>query len=249
MQIKKFRTLAIMSCLAIMLAVGSAKATLVQVDQVIFQNVAGINSSLLTGTVDYTPSGNTATILLRNTSPDAAFTNSSFPAAMLLTGFGFQLGPDITGGTATVNAGSTAVNFVGTDISNQWGYANGPFNGYNLPGVLPINTGLSSIQSVGPLRLDGSSTNINGPNFGAISADETQFGASQEGVRDTIRFVLNLTGPAPTIAQFNAGNIVLAFGSPDTVPDSGSTVALLGFTLIGVEFLRRKIGRNSLRIS
>jgi hypothetical protein len=257
---------AIMSSLAIMLAIGPAKAALLTVDQIIFESGTGQNPSQISGTVDYTTSGNTATLLLRNTSPDTAFTDSTTPARMLLTGVGLQLpGVDITGGTVGgtvfVNPGSTALNFDAgqslTDISNQYNYRNGSFDGFNPPpsGVNPltVDTAISSVNNgqATPFATTNPATNINGPGYGALSALEMQFGHSTPAVNDTVRIVLTLSGPAPSFATVNSGNVVLAFGSPTaavsppvSTPDNGSTVALLGFTLLGVEFLRRKVSKN-----
>src|SRR5262245_4002236 len=95
---------AIMSSLAIMLAVGPSKAGLLPVDQIIFETGTGQNTALMTGTIDYTVTGtNTATIVLTNTSADGAFTDNTKPSRMLLTGFGLQLpGVDIVSGTVSV---------------------------------------------------------------------------------------------------------------------------------------------------
>jgi hypothetical protein len=252
----------IMSSLAIMLAVGSAKAVPLTIDQVIFQSGTGQVPSLMTGTVDASVvtdvTGTHLTLVVRNTSVDAAFTDATAPASMLLTHVGFQLPTvptniDILSGTVTATAGSTGVNFdlATTDLNSQWAFANQSFNGFSLG--LPINTGLTSVQNGQATRFDGGNGSINGPGYGMISALETQFGSSQPGVRDSITFVLNLSG-AITLAALEAGNVVLGFGSPDTagvpgVPDGGSTVALLGFTLLGVEILRRKISKNCLALN
>jgi hypothetical protein len=253
---RKFRISAIVSYCVIFLAVGSANATLVTVDQIIFQNGAGVNPGLLSGTVDVTSSGNTLTLLLKNTSPDAAFTNAGSPSLMLLSGVGLQLpGVNIVDGTVAVNG--TPLNFEAgqstSDISNQWNFANQSTAGWNLPGVLAVDTTMSSVQNGQSTRFGippaTSPNSINGPDYGALSVLETQFGSSQSAVRDAIQIVLNLSGTAPSVATIDAGNVVLAFGSPNAVPDGGSTLVLLGLTLIGGEFLRRRIARNSPSLS
>jgi hypothetical protein len=86
--------------------------------------------------------------------------------------------------------------------------------------------------------------NIGGPDFGALSALETEFGSSQAGVQDTVKFVLTLSGTAPSVATIDAGNVVLAFGSPTNVPDGGTTLTLLGSALVGLGLLRRRFGRR-----
>src|SRR6266851_9306902 len=118
---------ATMACMAMLLLAAEAKATFVTVDQVIYETGGGVVPGSLSGTVDVTITGSQQiTILLRNTTPDAAFADGSLPAAMILSGIGLQLGGvNIIGGTVTVNSGSTAVNFYNigqstSDISNQW---------------------------------------------------------------------------------------------------------------------------------
>jgi hypothetical protein len=234
----------------------SGFAALLTVDQIIFQSVSGINSSLLSGTIDYTASGNTATIVLTNTSSDAAFTNSSSPAAMLLSNFGLQLpGVDIVSGTVSVTLGSTALNFDAgqslTNISNQYNYANQSADGFNLAGVLVTDTYVSSVNNGQSTRFAGPPpVTIDGPDYGALSALETQFGSSTAAVQDSVTLVLNFDGAAPSFDTVNAGNVVLSFGSPDTVgggghvPDGGATAALLGLGLAGLGGLRARFGRK-----
>ncbi len=250
------RTSATLACVATLLLAGAAQATLVTVDQVIYENGgSGVNPGLLSGTVDVTVSGSQQlTILLRNTSPDAAFANGSQPGSMILSGLGLQLGGvNILTGTVTVNSGSTAVNFdIGqslTDISNQWGYGNtaaGAFGG--VSGVLAVNNTVSSLHAEGPTRFAGPPpSSIDGPAYGATSAAYTKFGTSQAAVMDTIKLVLNLDGAAPSVGAIDAGNVVLGFGSPElaagtttTVPDGGMTLVLLGMGLAGIAGFARR---------
>jgi hypothetical protein len=41
--------------------------------------------------------------------------------------------------------------------------------------------------------------------------------------------------------QVDVGNVVLALGSPNAVPDGGSTAVLIGFALAGLAVLARKL--------
>jgi len=231
-----------------------ARATPVTVDQYIFQSGPGVNSSLLSGTVDISVSGSQITILLTNTSPDSAFTDGSFPALMLLTGVGLQLpGVNISGGTVSVYTGSTAVNFDSgqstTDISNQWNYANSAEGGFSHSGVLAVDSMMSAISNGQSTRFAGAPPpSIGGPAYGAISALETQFGSSQAGVLDTIAIVITLDGAAPSVGTIDAGNVVLAFGSPGSggrVPDNGSTILLLGLAITGLAAVAWRRGRKA----
>jgi hypothetical protein len=61
-------------------------------------------------------------------------------------------------------------------------------------------------------------------------------------VQDTVRIVLTLDGPAPSEASIEAGNVVLAFGSPTLLPEP-SAALLLGVGALfglGATGLRRR---------
>jgi hypothetical protein len=251
MKNKKFLTLlGAIGAVALLLAPGSAQATLVTVDQIIFQSGSGQNPAGMSGTIDIVGAGTmTLTITMTNTSLDSAFTDATAPASMLLTGFGLQLGANILGGSVSVN-GSTPLNFdVGqslTDISNQYLFANQVIDGYGNPGVLAVDTIVSSVNNGQGTRFAGPPpVNIDGPGYGALSALETQFGASTPGVQDHVVFTLNLDANSFSLAQINAGNVVIAFGSPDThgVPDGGTTLMLLGSAIGGLGLMRRFLKR------
>jgi len=226
----------------------SVQANSLTVDQIIYQNGSGVNATLFSGSVDATITGTGSstmlTILLQNTSADGAATDAGSPSLMLLTGIGFQLaGVTITGGSVSVNTGSTALNFDSgqstTDIGNQWGYANSNPDGFGDTGVLALNHVVSTMASSGSTRFEGAPpSSIDGPAYGAVSANETQFGNSLAGVDDTIKIVLDLSG---TVNIGNINNVVLSFGSPDSVPDGGCTIALLGSALLGIGAFGRKL--------
>lgn len=245
---------AILSLCAMPTAGGAA---LLNIDYIIYQSAAGttVNDDLLSGTLDLTVSGNTLTILMRNTSPDNAFVGGGAPATMLLTGFGLQLGTgiDVVSGTVTINTGSTAVNFTGSDISSQWGYGNSNYDGYSQSGVPLVTDVVSSVNNGQQDFKFSGSASIGGPDYGAVSASETEFGNSQAGVNDTIKFVLILNTTAPSFETINAGNVVLAFGSPTLVhgppgPDEGllpvpepaSMAVWGGLSLLGLALTRRR---------
>src|SRR6266508_3177377 len=158
---------------------GVAEATAVTVDQVLYDSTSVVDSSLLSGTVDMSLSGNVLTIILTNTSLDGAGSG----AGILLTGIGFELptGVSISSGSANIGS-STAVNFAAPasgDISSEWGYDNTPLNsGFFLNnGVLSYNTVVSSMVSMTTNQFAsgslGQPPGLGGPDFGAISALET----------------------------------------------------------------------------
>jgi len=244
------RVLFVLLGAVLLLGAGSARATLLSVDQIIYESALGttVTPSLLSGTIDVTASGSTLTILLRNTSPDAAFVGGGAPSTMLLSGFGIQLpGVDVTGGTVEVNGLSIGLNFGAQSTSvlgNQWLYANASIDGFSsIVGALAVDTVASSVANGTGTRFIGPPpTTIDGPDFGALSASETEFGAAQEGVQDTIKLVLTLDGTAPSEATIDGGNIVLAFGSPDllaAIPEP-NTALMLGMGLLGLPALRRR---------
>jgi hypothetical protein len=245
------RTSSVLLGALLLFGAGSAQATLLSVDQFIYQSAAGttVTPSLLNGTIDVTVSGSTLIILLTNTSPDGAFVGGGAPSTMLLSGFGIQLpGVNITGGTVAVNGGSTALNFGAQSTSvlgNQWLYANASIDGFtSIVGALAVDTVVSSVNNGTGTRFIGPPpTTIDGPDFGALSSSETEFGLSQAGVQDTVKFVLTLDGPAPSESIIDAGHIVLAFGSPEllAIPEPSATLMLgLGMALLGLPVLRRK---------
>jgi len=226
----------------------SASAALLTVDQIIYQAGTGVTPGLMSGTLDVTTSGNTVTIVMRNTSVDAAFTGSS-PSLYLLTGLGLQLGGlNILGGTVEVNGGSTALFFdagqSAVNIANQYGYANQIMNGYSMPGVLTVGNIVSAVSNGQLTRFAGAPpVSIEGPNYGAVSALETAYPGSMAAVSDSIKFVLTLSG-APSFDTINAGNVVLAFGSPTAVPEPPTVVAgallLLPFAVSTIRFIRKR---------
>ena len=234
--------------LGVLMTASSAQATALNVDQIIYQSVLGttVTPSAISGTIDVTSSGSTLTVLLTNTSPDAAFVGGVAPGTMLLTGFGIELGGlDIIGGTVEVNAGSIDLNFgtQGTpDISNQWLYANSALDGYgSIAGVLSVDSVTSSVHNGQGTRFAGPPPGtLNGPDFGALSALETEFGAAIAGVQDTIKLVLTLNGAAPSASTIDSGNVVLAFGSPTLLVPEPGTGLLLGIGLLGLASRKRR---------
>jgi hypothetical protein len=236
----------------------SAQAALMNVDQLIFEPAAGLDSTKLSGTVDmsFDAGLKRLTILLRNTSSaDAVGVGFNNPASLLLTGVGFQMpGVDISGGTITVYGGSSAVNFdAGQDpvnLVNQWGYANASMDAYTGIPSVPVDSIVSSKKlfgtttSTGDVRAQSASgppPNLGGPGYGAISSALLgAFGNTQPGVNDTIQLVLQLTETV-SVEDINRGNVVLAFGSPTAVVPEPTTITAGALLLLpfGLSTLRK----------
>jgi hypothetical protein len=228
---------------------GTASADPVTVDQVLYQT--GIaDPSLLKGTVDMTFGGGTLTITLTNISSDLAGDG----AGILLTGIGFELptGVSITGGKAIIGVGSTAVNFAGTDVSQEWGFDNSPLNSGVFQSGLPVlsyNTVVGAMTSITTNQfaagsLDGQPAGLAGPDFGLISALETGSIGSNEAIKSSIVITLNLSSWL-TQDQFNSiknGNVGLSFGSPNPVPEP-FTLSLLLPGLAGLYFARKRLAK------
>jgi hypothetical protein len=220
------------------------------VDQIIYQHVSGGNPDALAGTVNMTLSGNTLTIVLRNTST-ASGVQGSFN---LLTGVGFNLPTGVTIGTgsAAVAAGS-GVNWstatFGLNVSQEWGYDNnvtsGPFQDVT---TLDVNTAVSAMVASSDAKFTPGMLlppdTLNGPEFGLLSsAVPTTDAGGLYAIRDSVTITLNLAGTVNgnLLSFIDANPVVLSFASPDRVPEGGSTAIMLGLALLGFGGLRRKL--------
>jgi len=235
----------------------SVQATLVNVDEVIFQQDVTLDSSLLTGTVDMSVSGSTLTIVLTNTSAAGAATAGS---GAILTGVGFNLPTAVSIASGSVSmVGSTAVNFTApgdNDVSGEWGYDNDPITRgpFQDPAIISstVNTEVTSMVSSTdvpfsntPLFNPGS---LAGPEMGLISNAGDAGG--QRAIRDSVTISLLLSGSfSDLVNTIDSGDVVLSFASPSapfapaSVPEPG-TVALLGLALVATGVARRRRQRK-----
>jgi hypothetical protein len=209
-----------------------------------------VNRAFLSGEVQMEVVNGKLCIWLQNTSEDAAGSG----AGVLLTGIGFNLpgGVWIASGEAMSGIDSVGVGFTGTDVSTEWGYDNQPLNSGAMIGQ-PVNTAISSMVSqttdqFAAGSIDSAPGNLNGPDFGLVSAAEIDpIGKGVEAIRDAIKITLDLSGnyEGDLVEFIDSRHVVLTFGSPTgAVPDASTTAMLLGMAMLGVEGLRRRIGRN-----
>ncbi len=178
---------------------------------------------------------NTLNIRLVNTSSATAPTG----AGGLLTGLAFDLphGVDVLGGSVSLYNGSVFVNSSTINPSTVWGFQNasapGHFNG------LAVDTVIACMSADTTQPFLGSSV-LAGPNYGLLSNNGSAGGLP--GIQNGIVISLNLSGSV-SLTDINNGLVAIEFGSPTggSVPDGGSTLALLGLTLFGAGVLRRHL--------
>jgi|SoiMethySBSTD1v2_1073268.scaffolds.fasta_scaffold537894_2 PEP-CTERM motif-containing protein len=230
---------------------GTALAAPITVNEVLYDPSGVADPLLLSGTVDmvYSEDSHTLQIVLTNTSANAA----GSAAGVLLTGLGFSLptGVSILGGTANIGT-STAINFtapVGGNVSSEWGYENSPLHSgaFLNDGSYSYNTVVASMMSMTSFQFAPGSIsqpiNLGGPDFGLISAAETDAGG-QQAIRDSIRITLNLSGDAPSslVSWIDSNPVGLSFGSPSvSVPEPASLSLLaIGAVMLGIRRRRQQ---------
>lgn len=248
------------SIAAISLMVGSASA--INVDEIILQNGAGLDSSQLDASVSMSlnPIGVMPTtsytlhISLQNTSLDSA----GVGALVMLTGLAFDLPSGVTvdgsnnnGGSVAAGSGTTtSVGWTTAGANGAWGWDN---NSAGLSGgalayatLTGYDTRVSTLASDGKYAFDGSG-NAGGMDYGIFSTSESSVSPAPW-VKDRLDIALNLNlgnyDPSSLLPAIDAGNVAAIFGSPNgtpSVPDGGATLGLLGVGILGVGTLRRRL--------
>jgi hypothetical protein len=203
--------------------------------------------------------GNILSVLLRNTSTGEA----GDAAWNLLTGLGFNLprgvtiasNPSPTNHSAVLPAGSSGAYSdgpdvfplsPGDDVSGEWGWGQGigQFNtvvpglvGWDISCMQASTSSLFSGTPVAPPSV------LDGPEFGLLSGSlSTSEAGGLNYIQDALLFQLVLEGTyaGDLIEYIDDHDVVIAFGSPDSIPDA-STLFLLGSAcLIGFAASRKR---------
>jgi hypothetical protein len=266
---KRFISVGVMVMVGCLLLLPSpAKATLVTIDEIIFQGGGGVNPAAFSATANLTLSDSTLTIVLTNTSAAAG----GAAGQNLLSDIGFTLPTGVTiANTAATNAvaltgapsgptgtGSIAIGAGFGDTT--WGAANAGSNGVqsenNITVGGDVNTvvGTISNQVGGGFDLAGNAIppgNVDGPDFGILSnaLPSSTCNSGLQCEQNSLTFTLALAGtvPANLIALIDAGYVVVSFGSPNaSVIPEPSSLLLAGTALLGLGYsLRNRIRRRN----
>jgi hypothetical protein len=202
----------------------------------------------LSAEAEFTASGTTLTIRLKNTSTGAPglFSNSD----QILTGISWDFGqvgfngdPTITGGSVAIGSSSASLNFdnigappqlgPGADVSGEYGYGNMDGTGA-LTNFVSANT--AAATPFGGANLDGPAS-IDGPQGGLVASPEVIGLGGLGAIQDEIDITLTLS---EAVLQQDIlgelGQVRVEFGSDAafiTVPEPGSLVCLcLGASIL-----------------
>ena len=240
---RNFIQLAVTVFFLFLILVPMSQAYTIHVDQIIWQEDVNLDSSSLSATVDFSAIDlNSFEITLTNTSsPDNPF---DFPAAVLLTGIGFNLptGYSIDGGSVDP---FNATNFDGLTASQFWGYDNYPLNSGPFLNVttLSVNTAVSTLEAaVEPGGAFASGGIIDGPQHGILSEAYSHHNHPYfDGYAlITIDLNENVSDWGNFFDGINSDDVVVAFGSPTASIPEPSTMLLFGTGFLGLAMIGRK---------
>lgn len=201
------------------------------------------DGSARTAAADFTVSSDQLTIVMTNTT-----TASGTGADYVLTSVAFDLeGIDITGGSAVITSGSSAIGFTpdsGGDVSKEWGFGNNSqccdAAGVSVANFVSTNTSgatqFASGELFNPIGLDGPSGGLVGTSWsGGFEAIESSV---------TITTTLSSSLTQSQLDSLLASNGVLfEWGSdqfPPNVPEPTAAAAFLVGAAVVVGALRRR---------
>lgn len=201
------------------------------------------DGSARVATADFSVSGSQLTIVLTN-----ATTASDPGAGFVLTSVAFDLeGIDITGGSAVITAGSSAIGFTpdpGDDVSKEWGFGN---NGQccdaaslSVTNYVTTNTSGATQFAAGdlfnPIGLDGPSGGLVGVNWSG------GFEAIESSATFTVDLSASLT-QAQLDSLLKSNGVLFEWGSdifPPSVPEPTAAGAFLAGAVVILGALRRR---------
>lgn len=202
---------------------------------------------------DFSVSGGILTIDLINTG-SAAMVNSDTLTALF---FSLPSGVSLTANSAALAGGSTTVHgSIVNNVGEGWAYQGGISAQGQNAGISA--SGLGGVFDNNHFFYTPAVTPLDGINYGIVNglAAGSQIPATQGPmINNEVEFKLAVSGNLDLTALGNT--FVFQWGTaldegsggpggtpPVSTPDGGSTIALLGLALLGVNALRRKISGN-----
>jgi len=230
----------------------STSATSLNIDQIIYQPSAGLDPANLSGLVDASISGSTLTITLKNTSLSTGGDTSGW----LLTGLGFYLPEGVTLTNTSVEVstdfsgaykiGDTSYSLpAGSNLRGEWGggdpSGSGPFSNLTTKNVNYVTATLQSAfydgSAFDPTAMLKNPEDVDGPEFGLLSSNFANAGGLGY-IKDSITFEWTIIGQGLTKEYLDNHDVVISFGSPTAVPETGALL-LFGTGLFGLVGYRR----------
>lgn len=189
------------------------------------------------------------------------------PAVVLLTGLGFRLPTGVSvdddSYPLTQVVTPSLLSDKGFTEDDLWGYrfratgidesVSGHVGGYSSVKGYAVNTVVTTMTADADRTFSGyepAGKPLDGPPYGLLSNSESASAVNGTPfIQDTIEIdlFLNTTGYSGSdqdlLDAIAAGDLVITFGSPDnpSIPDGGLTVALMGFSVALLGFMRRRL--------